>query len=166
MIFLTVGTTKFPFNRLLKAVDCALLDLDKKEKLIAQIGESRYNFRYKNAEIFKEISFDKMIFYFEKGRVIIAHGGLGTISLALKFGKNKPLIVPRSKRFKEHVDDQQIFLAEFFKKKGLIETVLPEESLKEEVAHYIKSPDKPAKKARPSSLEKMIKQLIDYTEGI
>lgn len=47
MIFLTVGTTKFLFPRILQAIDQALILSGTKEKLIAQIGPNKYRFAFK-----------------------------------------------------------------------------------------------------------------------
>ncbi len=104
MIFLTVGTTKYPFKRLLQSVDDFLVNSKAKEKLIAQIGSSDYHFLYRFAETYNEVSFKKMINYLSKARLVICHGGAGTLLMVLRYAKNQPLVFPRMARFKEHVD--------------------------------------------------------------
>jgi UDP-N-acetylglucosamine--N-acetylmuramyl-(pentapeptide) pyrophosphoryl-undecaprenol N-acetylglucosamine transferase len=42
--------------------------------------------------------------------VIITHAGIGSAIVALEVGK-RPVFVPRRKRFKEHIDDHQAFIA-------------------------------------------------------
>ena len=73
MIFITLGSQKFQFNRLLKAVD----ELNLKEEIFAQIGYSDYipkNFKYKRFMDRNEFSS-----YINKSDVIITHGGTGAI---------------------------------------------------------------------------------------
>lgn len=164
MIFVTVGTTMFPFNRLLQAVDEVMRKQAEKERLVVQSGTSKYKFRYPYTNIFPELSFDKMIYYFKKARVIITHGGPATIFLALKYGKNKPLVVPRSKKLGEHVDDHQIFFAKYLEKKSLIKTVFPQENLAERIEKYIQAPEKLLSEKRIPTARKLVDRLIEYTK--
>lgn len=43
MIFVTIGTQKFPFDRLLKKIDELIESGFIKEKVIAQVGNSAYS---------------------------------------------------------------------------------------------------------------------------
>ena len=104
MIFLTVGT-QFPFDRFVRAVDNifdqGLID----EEIFAQIGETSYKPR--NFE--SVVSLEKKVFdeRFKGASSVISHAGVGTIMVALK--NHKPLLVmPRMKRYKEHVNDHQV----------------------------------------------------------
>jgi len=82
MIFVTVGTGKF--EKLVRLAD--ELSKEIKEKVIIQKGNSNYN--VKNARCFKFTSkFDK---YIKKARIIVSHGGAGTIFDLLN--KNKKII--------------------------------------------------------------------------
>lgn len=113
MIFITLGSQKFQFNRLLKAVD----ELNLKEEIFAQIGYSDYipkNFKYKRFMERNEFSS-----YINKSDVIITHGGTGAIMGALKKGK-KVIAVPRLSEYGEHVDDHQLQIIEEFKELNLL----------------------------------------------
>lgn len=113
MIFITLGSQKFQFNRLLKAVD----QLNLKEEIFAQIGYSDYipkNFKYKRFMDRNEFSS-----YINKSDVIITHGGTGAIMGALKKGK-KVIAVPRLSEYGEHVDDHQLQIIEEFKELNLL----------------------------------------------
>lgn len=166
MIFLTVGTTKFLFSRMLKMVDKALVDCGTKEKLIAQVGPNKYHFTYQNVQYFSEIPFNKMVYYLSRARLVIAHAGMGTILLALKYAKNKPLIFPRSRKFNEHVDDHQTFFAKFLEKKKLVEVVFPDKNLDKRIITYIKFPEKFSRKRKWQRSRKLIKKLIEYTNSL
>lgn len=53
----------------------------------------------------------------KKAKKIITHAGLGTLYLITKYAKYLPLIIPRKKKFHEHVDNHQYYFAKFIKKK-------------------------------------------------
>lgn len=113
MIFVTLGSQKFQFNRLLKAVD----ELDKDEEIFAQIGYSDYkprNYKYKEFLDREEFAARE-----QKADIVITHGGTGAIIGAVKKGK-KVIAVPRLAKYGEHVDDHQIQLIKQFKDLNLI----------------------------------------------
>lgn len=51
--------------------------------------------------------------------VVITHAGIGSAISALKAGK-RPVLVPRRKRFKEHIDDHQAGIAAELDRRGLV----------------------------------------------
>lgn len=104
MIFVTVGSQKFQFNRLLKAVDECIYNKTFKEKVFAQTGASTYRPKYYDFEPFlnRDIFANKM----EKSDIVITHGGTGAIIKALKAGK-KIIAMPRLAKYGEHVDNHQ-----------------------------------------------------------
>lgn len=117
MIFVTLGTQKFQFDRLLKYIDEQIENGEIKEKVFAQIGNSTYvpkNYKYK--DFIDKVEFEKKI---NESSLVITHSGVGTIITALN--KDKPVIVvPRLAKFKEHVDDHQLQIAESFSKKNFV----------------------------------------------
>lgn len=119
LVFVTVGTTPFQFNRLFKAIDEALLELKKPIKLIVQQGESNYQWQYKNVKTYKYLRPDRMIYYIKKADKIITHAGPGSLFLIFKYTKIIPFILARSSVFKEHVNDHQIEFTKFIKKNFL-----------------------------------------------
>lgn len=117
-IFITLGSQKFQFNRLLKAVDeLCEKEIIHAEDVFAQIGYSDYlpkNFEYKNFMDREEFS-DRV----GKSDIIITHGGTGAIIGAVKKGK-KVIAVPRLAKYGEHVDDHQLQLIKQFDELNLI----------------------------------------------
>ena len=117
MIFVTLGSQKFQFNRLLQSVD-ELIDKGViKEEVFAQIGYSDYtpiNYEYK--DFLDRDEFSKQV---EKCEILITHGGTGAIISAVKKGK-KVIAVPRLAKYGEHVDDHQLQLIAQFKNQNLI----------------------------------------------
>lgn len=51
--------------------------------------------------------------------VVITHAGIGSVMSAIQAGK-RPVIVPRRKRFKEHVDDHQAGIAAELERRALV----------------------------------------------
>jgi UDP-N-acetylglucosamine transferase subunit ALG13 len=166
MIFLTVGTIKFPFDRLLKAVDETLIKMKLKEELIAQSGTTLYQFGYPETKVFKEIPFNKMLSYFRKARVVITHGGPATIFLILKNSKNKPLVIPRLSEFKEHVNNHQEIFVKSLSQKGIIKAVLSPEDIREEMSSYLKKPVVLKGIMKVEADKKLVKNLINYTQSL
>jgi UDP-N-acetylglucosamine transferase subunit ALG13 len=110
MILVTVGTEKFPFDRLMRWVELLLAyHLVGEEEVVVQYGtctvipESTRVYR-----LLKEQDFQQLV---QRARLVIAHCGEGTV-LVLD-GMDTPFVlVPRSQRFQEHVDDHQVELAQ------------------------------------------------------
>lgn len=117
MIFITLGSQKFQFNRLLQAVDELLEKGFITDKVFAQVGYSDYepkHFEYK--QFLDREEFDE---HEEKCDILITHGGTGAIIGAVKKGK-KVIAVPRLAKYGEHVDNHQIQLIKQFKGQNLI----------------------------------------------
>jgi len=111
MIFLTVGTHYLGFERLIKKVDQISKNID--EEIIAQIGNTKYI--PKNIKYFRFTNEEKLEDIYENARVIISHAGAGTI-LTIFQHKKIAIIVPRLKKYNEHIDNHQTELADVLKK--------------------------------------------------
>lgn len=112
MIFVTVGTHEQQFNRLIEEVDRLAKEGVIKEEIVIQIGYSTYNPKYCSFK--KLLSYDEMINTIKKARIIITHGGPASFLQVLQNGKI-PIVVPRQKRFDEHINDHQLEFAELVK---------------------------------------------------
>ncbi|MDZ7546002.1 PssE/Cps14G family polysaccharide biosynthesis glycosyltransferase [Clostridium perfringens] len=126
MIFVTLGSQKFQFNRLLKEIDRLVENGTIKEEVFAQSGYSNYVPKnYKSKNFLDRYEFSEIMDRCDK---VITHGGTGAIVTAIK--KNKKVIAaPRLKKFNEHIDDHQIQIVEMFTELNLICGVLNENSL-------------------------------------
>ena len=117
MIFVAVGTQKFQFDRLLKAIDVLIDDGLLDEEVYAQIGYSNH--------VPEHYHFDKMMdkskyaSMIKKCDLLVTHSGVGTIVLGLKYSK-PVIVVPRLKRYGEHIDDHQIQIADAFSDRNLV----------------------------------------------
>lgn len=119
MIFVTVGSRKYPFDRLFIKLD-ELFDKGViKDELFAQIGTSKYKPRnYKYKDFISQEEFSKFV---DKADLVISHGASGSIMKALNAGK-KVIAVTRLAKYGEHIDDHQIQNNEAF---GINKYVIP-----------------------------------------
>jgi UDP-N-acetylglucosamine transferase subunit ALG13 len=119
MILITVGTEKFPFNRLLQWVDYLIQQQfinPHQEKVLIQYGSCTFlpqgGEKY---QVLPEADFKTLL---DQARLIISHCGEGSFDILAKL--NKPFIlVPRSHGFAEHVDNHQVELAQALADKGV-----------------------------------------------
>jgi len=117
MIFITLGSQKFQFNRLLRAVDEQIAEGKIIDSIFAQIGASDYI--PNNFEFQRFLNRDEFAGWTDKSDIVITHGGTGAIIGAVKKGK-KVIAIPRLAKYGEHVDDHQLQLIEQFKDLELI----------------------------------------------
>lgn len=155
MIFVTLGSQKFQFNRLLKELDRLIGDNVLEEEVFAHIGYSDYlpkNYKYK-----KFLSREEFIEFEKRADCVITHGGTGAIIGAVKKGK-KVIAVPRLAKFGEHVDDHQMQLINQFSEMKLIIPCYEIESLADA---YIRTKDMETLEYK-SNTEKYIEDIEEF----
>lgn len=103
MIFVTVGSQKFPFDRLIKKVDQMIGAGLINEEVFIQTGTSGYVPACPHQAFCGQEQFAGLM---KSCDILITHGGAGTMAGAVKQGK-KVIAVPRLARYGEHVDDHQ-----------------------------------------------------------
>jgi UDP-N-acetylglucosamine transferase subunit ALG13 len=134
MIFVTVGTHEQPFNRLVKAIDKLKKDGVITEDVIMQTGYSTYEPKYCKWD--KLIPYDQMVKNVEDARIVITHGGPASFIMPLQIGKT-PIVVPRQKRFNEHVNNHQVeFAKNVAERMGTIIPVEDINKLEEVIENY------------------------------
>jgi beta-1,4-N-acetylglucosaminyltransferase len=124
MIFVTVGTHSQGFDRLIQKIDEIAAGLD--EPVIMQTGASMYQPRH--TEYFKYRPSQEIDDLVKEARVVVSHAGAASIINVLKY--RKPLIIiPRQKKYNEHIDDHQMELASVMAEKRYIQAVYQVEDL-------------------------------------
>ncbi len=98
----------FPFDRLVRAMDEHVAAGRITDRVFAQIGSGVYEPKHLRFERFMEkSSFEQQLCTAD---CIVSHAGIGSIATAL--AHNKPMVVlPRQRRFAEHVNDHQVATA-------------------------------------------------------
>lgn len=107
MIFVTLGTQKQSFIRLLQEIEnCKILN---NEEIVAQVGNTKFvSDKIKTFDFLDQEEFNR---YIENSEFVITHGGVGSIFSAILKGK-KVIAMPRLKKYIEHVDNHQIEICE------------------------------------------------------
>ena len=117
MIFVTLGSQKFPFDRLLEALDKLIENGTITQSVFAQTGYSTYVPKHFEFEPF--LDRDRFSTTMQKADLVITHAGTGAIIGAVKAGK-KVIAVPRLSQYGEHVDDHQTQIIAQFNEMNLI----------------------------------------------
>ena len=134
MIFVTVGTHEQPFDRLIKCIDRLAEEKVVNDEFIIQTGFSRYIPKFCKYRDF--FSYGDMMKLFDGARIVITHGGPSSFMEVLE--RNKiPIVVPRRKKFGEHINDHQTkFVREFSARYKNIIIAEDYEYIKESILHY------------------------------
>lgn len=124
MIFITLGTQRFPFNRIVDQ----LKDLRKtfKGDIVIQNGYTKCELSGVLSQSFMDS--ELFINYIKEADIIITHGGTSSIIKSLEAQK-KVIAVPRLAKFKEHVDDHQLDICLTFEEKGYLAVLKEDEHL-------------------------------------
>jgi UDP-N-acetylglucosamine transferase subunit ALG13 len=130
-----------------------------KEKVFMNIGNTEYE--PKNTKFSRFIGLDEFRQYLKKARVVVTHGGIGTIIDCLYLGKPM-VIVPRLKEFGEHTNNHQLDLARELEKQGKAISVFDISNLEDSIkkAGKMRFP----KKIEDSTI-KMIKEFLEELNG-
>ena len=159
MILILLGTQDKPFTRLLKTVDKAIDDGFIKEKVVAQVGFTKYS--SKNIKTFDLIPKEEYEQIISEADLIITHAGVGSILTGLK--KNKKVIAAaRLKEYGEHTNNHQLEILNEFYKKGYILKLENFEELPK-VLNKVKT-FKP--KQYKSNNENFVKMIEDYINSL
>lgn len=104
-IFVTVGSRKYPFDRLFRRLDALYEDGILTDPMFAQTGTCAYRPRhYKYKDFISPEEFEKRI---DEADIVVCHGASGSIMKALNAGK-KVIAVTRLEKYGEHINDHQI----------------------------------------------------------
>jgi UDP-N-acetylglucosamine transferase subunit ALG13 len=119
----TVGNA-YEFNRLLKKIEKISQKIN--DEFIIQTGYSSYI--PKNCKTFKFKKKDEFLKLMKKANIIVTHGGVGTIMESIRL-KKPTVVVPRRKKFNEHVNDHQLDITKELEEQGKIIPVYDIEDL-------------------------------------
>jgi len=133
MIFVTVGTENFPFDRLIRTVDRGIKDKSFSDQVFMQIGGSTYE--PKNCSWKRFVEFGIIIDLIRKARIIITHAGTGSVLLCLTLNKI-PLVFPRYHKYGEHLDDHQIAFTKRMEQEGKVLAAYDEIELVNKIQNY------------------------------
>ena len=116
MMLVTVGTEQFPFNRLMEWIDGLLECGAIQEEVVVQAGSC--TIAPTNTTCYKVLPESQFKELVKSARVVISHCGEGSYLLFSQL-QVPFVLVPRSARFGEHVDDHQVEMADALSEVGL-----------------------------------------------
>lgn len=155
MIFLTIGTQE-PFDRLIRAVDELVAEGAFEDEVVGQVGHGYSPKHFRSYPIMDKIEFDG---YMKNSQFVISHAGMGSIITAHSL--RKPMIVmPRLRKYREHVNDHQLYTACKFEELGVIVTARDKPELKEK--SLLMRGFRPV--LRDSSIQGLITRISDFLE--
>lgn len=164
MIFISLGSREYQFNRLLIKIDQLIENGILNEEIFAQIGQSDYTPKYYQYDRF--ISQNDFIHYQDKADIIISHGGTGSLVGALKRGK-KVIAVPRLAKFGEHIDDHQLQVSSILNAEKYLIMVTDMDNLEMAISNIKNNPDLVKKYDKPSHVVEIIDSYLrDLLKGI
>ena len=105
MIFVALGTEKFPFDRLVRALDEAVLSGQIRERVLIQ--SNVFDYVPKACETRPLIKYVEFMERIAESTCYVCHGGVGSIMTGLHL-KKKPIVMPRYKALGENIDDHQV----------------------------------------------------------
>ncbi len=116
VVFCTVGSEKYQFNRLMHWMETIAAEFSG-YKFFIQYGSCNYIPQAGNIKSFKFLTEAEFISYFNQADILVGHCGEGTILQATE--QKKPyILVPRDHTLGEHVDGHQFELARLLNSKG------------------------------------------------
>lgn len=164
MILVITGTHEQPFNRLVQATDKLAGSKSYGGRIIIQYGYSTYLPQYAEGyELIEEGTLKELA---KQAAIIITHGGPGSVWLAFELHK-VPIVVPRMKRFGEHVDDHQLSFVRHLEAHSRIIALCNVDQLKQVISEYeekSKRCSNPATQAEQN--RRALKENLNYWFGI
>jgi UDP-N-acetylglucosamine transferase subunit ALG13 len=116
-LFVTVGTSLDPFDRLLRMLDELAEAGRVPREILAQSGTCRYVPRsYPTVPFLSQEEIESLC---ARAQVVICHGGAGSIGTCLLL-RRRPVVVPRRAALREIVNDHQLELCRRMAQEGRI----------------------------------------------
>lgn len=156
MIYVTVGTMFLDFPRLILRAD--EIAAETGERVLVQIGLGKT--LPEHCEYFDFKPRDEVLALQREARVIVSHAGIGSVLDALT-AKRPLVVVPRLRRFNEHMTDHQMDVAEAVEGRGWGRMVLDMADLAEACASPQPAPQsyRPAKSRLVSAVRDVVERV-------
>lgn len=158
MIYVTLGTMFMDFPRLIRKMD--EMAGRTGERVVIQLGLSKI--LPKHAEYFDFKPHEEILEIQREARVIVCHAGIGAVRDALSAARPM-IVVPRLKRFGEHMNDHQLDLAEAVAHRGWGRMVMDIDDLDDACANPPLPPlrYRPAREGLIAAVRNMIARIAE-----
>lgn len=164
LVFATVGAT-LPFERLTGMVLEAKKSGAITESVILQVGKEKRRFDVEqDVEVVEELSFDEIKATLARAKIVVCHGGTGSIITALQHGC-ATVVLPRKFELGEHYDNHQTEITQNFVGRGLVLTAhTPDEF--EQALSQARSFTAQAVTTDYSALIERLEEIVHKTESV
>jgi UDP-N-acetylglucosamine transferase subunit ALG13 len=161
LVFLTVGTDHHPFDRIVRWLDAWLEGgAEDRVRCLVQHGASAPSALAPSRAF---LTYDEMDEAIRDAAVIVSHGGPGTIMMAAEAGK-VPIVVPRTRALREHVDDHQVLFAQRLRQDRTIALADSESKFRQFVDRALSNPL--ARPQRASSTEEAVRRFEEVVDEL
>jgi UDP-N-acetylglucosamine transferase subunit ALG13 len=159
--FVSIGNAHQSFRRLLNGV-VETIDLLPRPVII-QCGRTPFHdTRCVYSPFFRLDQYNKFI---QDAELLILHAGAGSVIKALRAGK-LPIVVPRRKKYREHINDHQLDFAIALSKMDKIELVLETSDLKRAINNVLANNSSGKSVTRNNYATTVIKNTLSNFETI
>jgi len=118
LIFVTVGNANQAFERLLQTVERLAAEGLIADDVLVQAGNNP-DFRPLHCKVVSFLPLAEFERCVSEARVVVSHAGAGTLIHVLRAGK-APVVMPRRRKYGEHVDDHQMEIVEVLAADGRV----------------------------------------------
>ncbi|MBD2176114.1 sugar transferase [Pseudanabaena sp. FACHB-1998] len=116
MLLIIVGTEEYQFNALMHWIELLLKYQLIKEEVLVQYGSSTY--LPDGARAYRKLSDQELLAFIDSASLIISHCDEG-VAQFLEDKDTPYVLVPRLQRFREHIDNHQMEVADDFERRGI-----------------------------------------------
>jgi anti-anti-sigma factor len=116
MLLIVVGTEEYQFNALMHWIELLLKYQLIKEEVLVQYGASTY--LPDGARAYRKLSDQELLAFIDSASLIISHCDEG-VAQFLEDKDTPYVLVPRLQRFREHIDNHQMEVADDFERRGI-----------------------------------------------
>lgn len=138
LIVASLGTDHHPFNRLVSWLDAVAAQHDGCH-VVVQHGHSAPPRTAEGRDFYVH---GELIDLFRRARVVVCHGGPGTLMDARNTG-HVPVLVPRDPRLGEHVDGHQLRFASAIEDSGMVEVARKQDHFDRVIAERLAARPRP-----------------------
>jgi UDP-N-acetylglucosamine transferase subunit ALG13 len=164
LVFLTVGTDHHPFDRIVHWLDAWLAEgAEDHVRCLVQHGSSTSSARAPSREF---LTYDEMDEAIRAATVIVSHAGPGTIMMAAEAGK-VPIVVPRLRALREHVDDHQVLFARRLRDERTIALAESEGTFRQFMDRALANPlARPHRASSSAATVRRFEEVVDELVGV
>lgn len=168
LVAASVGTDFHPFDRLVRWIDDWYGQHEHDVDCVVQYGSSLAPRRASGQPF---LDYDEFQDVLGRAAVVVTHGGPSTITESRRHGRT-PIVLPRSTRHGEHVDDHQERFASWMAAKRLIVLATDQDSLAAALNRALRRPEdflvtgsQAAPQRSVQRLGRVVDELCDRRQG-